>query len=131
MIIHSDEEMQDFGEKLARDCPRVIELTGDVGAGKTTLVKGLARGLGASEEVTSPSFVISKRYKIRKGELIHYDFYRLKEVGLMADEIAEAMLDPENVIVVEWGESVKDLLPDDRKKIEIRILNENEREIIA
>ncbi len=117
MIIDSDAKMQDFGEKMAANCPKVIELIGDVGAGKTTFVKGLARGLGATEEVTSPSFVLSKRYKIKNGELIHYDFYRLKEPGLMADEIFESQKNPHNIIVVEWGESVEDLLPKDRQKI--------------
>lgn len=130
MIIHSDEEMQDFGEKFAESAPKVIELIGDVGAGKTTFVKGLASGLGVKEEVTSPSFVLSKRYKIKDGELIHYDFYRLKEPGLMADEISEALENPHNIIVVEWGESIENLLPETRQKIEIKILDENSREII-
>ncbi|MBQ3318552.1 tRNA (adenosine(37)-N6)-threonylcarbamoyltransferase complex ATPase subunit type 1 TsaE [Candidatus Saccharibacteria bacterium] len=130
MIIRSDEEMQDFGEKFARSAPKVIELIGDVGAGKTTFVKGLALGLGVTEEVTSPSFVLSKRYKIKDGELIHYDFYRLKEPGLMADEISEALENPQNIIIVEWAESVENLLPKTRQKIEIKILDENSRELI-
>ena len=130
MIIRSDEEMQDFGEKFARSAPKVIELIGDVGAGKTTFVKGLALGLGVTEEVTSPSFVLSKRYKIKDGELIHYDFYRLKEPGLMADEISEALENPQNISIVEWAESVENLLPKTRQKIEIKILDENSRELI-
>ena len=83
-----------------------------------------------SEEVTSPSFVLSKRYKIKDGELIHYDFYRLKEPGLMADEISEALENPQNIIIVEWAESVENLLPKTRQKIEIKILDENSRELI-
>ena len=115
MIIKSEQEMMDFGRDYAKKIvkPAVIELVGDVGVGKTTFTKGLAEGLGVREEVTSPSFTISKVYKMADGgNLVHFDFYRLPEPGLMAEDLTENLNNPDNVVVVEWGESVVDLLPE-------------------
>lgn len=126
--------MLELGRKLGRSLkvPSVIELVGDVGAGKTTLVRGMAEGLGVKEVVTSPSFTISKRYEFVRadgvrGELIHYDFYRLGDAGIMANELAETLAEPDVVIVVEWGETVADLLPSERKKIVIQVAEDGGR----
>ena len=72
MNIASEAEMLEFGQKFAQTLllPAVIELVGDVGAGKTTFTRGLAKGLGVAEAVTSPSFTISKRYAFPDGELV-------------------------------------------------------------
>ena len=89
----------------------VVELIGDVGAGKTTFTRGLAEGLGITEPVTSPSFTISKSYPLQNGgNLIHYDFYRLSNPGLMAADLQENLTNPDNIIIVEWGESISSLL---------------------
>lgn len=137
MRVNSEAEMLKFGEDFARSLtfPAVIELVGDVGAGKTTFTRGLARGLGISEPVTSPSFTISKRYGFpiakssQSGELIHYDFYRLDDPGIMRDDLFDAMSFPNSVIVVEWGGGVADLLPDSKYRLEFSQLSENEREL--
>ncbi|MBR3139109.1 tRNA (adenosine(37)-N6)-threonylcarbamoyltransferase complex ATPase subunit type 1 TsaE [Candidatus Saccharibacteria bacterium] len=132
MIIKSEQEMMDFGRDYAKKIvkPAVIELVGDVGVGKTTFTKGLAEGLGVREEVTSPSFTISKVYKMADGgNLVHFDFYRLPEPGLMAEDLTENLNNPDNVVVVEWGESVVDLLPEKHNKVEIRY-NDEGREVI-
>jgi len=134
MKIENEQAMLELGRKLGRELkvPSVIELVGDVGAGKTTLVRGMAEGLGVKEVVTSPSFTISKRYGFEredgvKGELIHYDFYRLGDAGIMANELAETLVKPDGVIVVEWGETVADLLPNERKKIVIQMAKDGGR----
>lgn len=132
MNVKTEQEMldlgRDFAKKLTR--PAVIELVGDVGAGKTTFVRGLAEGLGVIEPVTSPSFMISKAYALPDGgKLVHYDFYRLKEPGLMVEDFAENLEDPNVVVVVEWGESVADLLPKDHIRIMINYTEEG-REVI-
>ena len=132
MIIKSEQEMMDFGRDYAKKIvkPAGIELVGDVGVGKTTFTKGLAEGLGVREEVTSPSFTISKVYKMADGgNLVHFDFYRLPEPGLMAEDLTENLNNPDNVVVVEWGESVVDLLPEKHNKVEIRY-NDEGREVI-
>lgn len=124
--------MLDFGENYAKSIlsmnniqqnlseAKAIELVGDVGAGKTTFVRGLAKGLGIKESVTSPSFTISKIYAMNNGgNLVHYDFYRLSDPGLMSNDLRENLSNPKNIVVIEWGESVKNLLPDNHTIIEI------------
>lgn len=135
----------------------VFELIGDVGTGKTTFTRGLAEGLGIKEPVTSPSFTISKRYAFplpqkrcknyntnthssdsaddsnniettpNAGQLVHYDFYRLDDPGIMRDELAEALAEPYSVIVVEWGGDVADLLPADKTRLEIALQEDGSR----
>ncbi len=108
----------------------VLELIGDVGAGKTTFVKGLAEGLKIDDDVQSPSFTINRNYAARDGlTLNHYDFYRLNDAGIMNMEIAESLSDPQNITVVEWGESVRDVLPDARIVVRINYLPDEGREI--
>ena len=128
--------MIECGKKLAEKCKTrlnfatVIELVGDVGAGKTTLTRGLAEGLGVKETVTSPSFTISKAYALPDGgRLIHYDFYRLNDPGLMVEDLQENLAEPKNVVVIEWGESVTDLLPEGHIKIEIIYNDDGTREV--
>jgi tRNA threonylcarbamoyladenosine biosynthesis protein TsaE len=119
--IRTAEEMMEFGEEFARSlrAPKMIELIGDVGAGKTTLVKGLAKGLGVGEEVTSPSFTINQQYFGEGVVLSHYDFYRLQSAGILRDEISE--IDERTIVVIEWAENVADVLPADRVKIVIAV----------
>ena len=112
-----------FGAKLKGG--EVIELIGDVGAGKTTFTKGLAKGLAINEVVQSPSYTISRVYDGRL-ELVHYDFYRLDDAGVMAIELAENLGDEDKVVVIEWAETVADILP--ANKIQVRISSPNETE---
>ncbi len=144
MRVNSEAEMLQFGSDFAGQLklPAIIELIGDVGAGKTTFTRGLASGLGISDPVTSPSFTISKRYAfplpsecckndntLRSGELIHYDFYRLDDPGIMRDELFDSISQPNSVIIVEWGGGVADLLPDSKYRLEISQLSDDEREL--
>ena len=131
MITHSEQEMLQFGKDFAKKSPKVIELVGDVGVGKTTFARGLAEGLDIKEPITSPSFTISKSYALKNGgRLIHYDFYRLPDPGLMVDDLAENLQNPKNIIVIEWGESISDILPENHAKIEIKYIDNDSREII-
>lgn len=120
--VESAAKMKDFGAKLGTilaggEC---IELVGDVGAGKTTLTKGIAIGLGVTDNVQSPSFTISQLYGGHDDlTLAHYDFYRLKEAGIMSDELAETASNPKIITVVEWGQVVSSVLPSDRLTINI------------
>lgn len=118
---------QAIGEILSGG--EVFELIGDVGSGKTAFTKGLARGLGVDDDVQSPSFTISRVYDGREGlKLMHYDFYRLPDPGIMAYDIAEAATDPRAIVVVEWGETVESVLPPDRTIVTLEYgTKENER----
>lgn len=121
--------MRLLGEKLASALAggECIELIGDVGAGKTTLVQGIGRGLGADDEVQSPSFTLSREYDCRDGlRLVHYDFYRLQEAGVLAYELAESLQDPETITVVEWAETIHAVLPEARIVVSIRSRQDGE-----
>jgi tRNA threonylcarbamoyladenosine biosynthesis protein TsaE len=125
MIVKNADEL---GE-LAWECGlklgggEVIELVGDVGVGKTTFVQGLARAIGVTGPVTSPSYTISNSYLGSDGlTLDHYDFYRLDNPGIMKTAIAESINNPQTVTVIEWGQAVAGVLPPGRRVIEIKYL---------
>ena len=102
----------------------IVTLSGELGAGKTTFVKGVARALGVEEQVTSPTFVILKIYdlyeqKFRK--LIHMDAYRLKgKQHLKVLGWDELVKDPGNLILVEWPEKIEEAIPQGAKRIALR-----------
>lgn len=130
--IESDTAMREFGEKLSSVLVggEIIELIGDVGAGKTTLVKGLARGLGVDDDIQSPTFTISRVYETKtKGQLVHYDFYRLNDPGILSMEISEALADSGSIVVIEWGGIVEGVLPQEKISISIVAPTEFTREI--
>lgn len=106
----------------------VIELVSDLGGGKTTFVRGLARGAGSSDKVASPTFTISKMYDCPGFQIHHFDFYRLPSAGLMANELDDVLGDPHIVTVIEWADAVKHVLPADRLHIKIRQLPNGDRE---
>lgn len=108
----------------------VIELSSDLGGGKTTFVQGLAAGLGYEGEVTSPTFTLSQVYKLPFGrELHHYDLYRLGQGGVVGDELAEDMTDPQVITVIEWAGIVGDELPADRLRVTFEVVGENGRRL--
>ena len=128
MKVKSEQEMINLGKNLDLKS-NVIELIGDVGTGKTTLVKGLAKNLGIKENITSPSFTISKAYAGKSKNLVHYDFYRLNDPGIMAEDLAENINNPNNIVVIEWSDTVKNLLPKNRTIINIKYNDDNTREV--
>jgi tRNA threonylcarbamoyladenosine biosynthesis protein TsaE len=97
----------------------VVSLTGDLGAGKTTFVQGAARGLGVTEQVSSPTFVLVREYR---GDVpvCHIDVYRLDRLQEVIDLGFEDLLDPGSVIFVEWGDAIEPLLPDEHLRVELR-----------
>lgn len=130
--IHSEAEMKQLGQKIGRlfKGGEVLELVGDVGAGKTTLTKGIAAGMGVDEDVQSPSFTISRTYDTPQGlQLSHYDFYRLTDPGIMTADIYESLHDKKTVTIIEWAEIVGGVLPADRLSITIISPSETDREV--
>jgi len=126
----SETAMKALGKKLGTLLKggEIIELIGDVGAGKTTLVKGVARGLAIDEDIQSPSFTISRIYNARDElTLAHYDFYRLHDAGIMADELHETLHDPKTITIVEWADIVSGVLPKSRIAIHITSPSEESR----
>ena len=128
----SENETKALGERLGRllHGGETIELVGDVGAGKTTFTKGLARGLDIDEAIQSPSFTISRVYDARDGlVLAHYDFYRLHDAGIMNDELRETLHDPETVTVIEWAGIVEGVLPEQRIRLQFEATSEEGRKV--
>lgn len=130
--IHSETDMNALGKKLGALLTggEIIELIGDVGAGKTTLTKGIAAGLAIDEDIQSPSFTISRVYSGRDDlTLAHYDFYRLHDAGIMAEELHETIRDPQIITVIEWADIVTGMLPDDRLTIYLQPISETSRHV--
>lgn len=135
LTIENEAAVIDFAENLMREIlqskdalPCAIELVGDVGAGKTTFTKGLARGLEITEEITSPTFTISKVYENSRGQkLVHYDFYRLENPGIMVEDLFENLQDPHTVTVIEWADTVSEILPANHLRLEILINDDGSR----
>lgn len=107
----------------------VIELISDLGGGKTTFVRGLVRGTGSPDHVSSPTFTVNKIYNAPEFNICHFDFYRLDEAGLMKYEIQEALDDPDTVVIVEWGEIIRHVLPQRRLILQIVQTSEKTRNL--
>jgi tRNA threonylcarbamoyladenosine biosynthesis protein TsaE len=129
IISHSPKETMDFAIKLAEKLQRkdVITLEGDLGAGKTTFTKGLAKGLGIERNVNSPTFTIIKEYKGRL-PLYHMDVYRLEDT--FEDLGFDEYFDGDGVTVVEWAHLIQEQLPPELLKIHIYHHGESERKIV-
>jgi tRNA threonylcarbamoyladenosine biosynthesis protein TsaE len=130
--VNSERETKALATRIGNSLKggEVFELVGDVGAGKTTFVKGLALGLGIHDDVQSPSFTISRVYDARDNlQLVHYDFYRLSEPGIMANEVAEMIQDTQTVTVIEWSGIVENILPSNRHTITFESPSENVRRL--
>ena len=113
-ITHSPEETEKIGAALGRVVPAgtVIAYCGDLGAGKTAFTRGLARGLGCTEQVTSPTYTIVNEYLSGRAPLFHFDMYRLRSADDLWDIGWEDYLDRNGVCAVEWSENVREALED-------------------
>ena len=113
-ITHSPEETEAVGAALGRLIPAgtVIAYCGDLGAGKTAFTRGLARGLGCAEQVTSPTYTIVNEYLSGRAPLFHFDMYRLGSADDLWDIGWEDYLDRNGICAVEWSENVREALED-------------------
>ena len=125
-ISHSTEETIAIGEELGRTLVPgdVLILTGDLGAGKTQLTKGIARALGVADDVTSPTFTIQMVYPGRDMDLNHFDLYRLERADQLEDTGIFDVLGADGVCVIEWGEQFADELGDERIDVVLRRLDD-------
>jgi tRNA threonylcarbamoyladenosine biosynthesis protein TsaE len=133
-ISHSPAETGALGERWGRAARHglVIGLSGDLGAGKTQLVKGIARGLGIPARVHSPTFTLVNEYGGGRLRLFHLDLYRLETRGQIVSAGLEEFLQPDGVAVIEWAERIADcgLRIADWKNVKIEVIGEMERRII-
>lgn len=129
MITKTAQETRNYGKKLAEKIKNggVVCLYGDLGAGKTTLVQGIAKGLGIKQKITSPTFVIMRQYS----NLYHLDLYRLnsfEEIKILGVE--EIWQNKNNILVIEWPEKIEKILPKNRLVIYLKLLENNTHEIM-
>jgi tRNA threonylcarbamoyladenosine biosynthesis protein TsaE len=127
----SEEETVELGRRIAKELPKkaCVLLIGNLGAGKTTLAKGIIDGLGFAqpEEVASPTYTLIHEYG--DGRAFHIDLYRLDEPRQVATLGLDEIFDREAVVVIEWGERFLELMPAERVEIRLRPVGENQREI--
>ncbi|HUE00285.1 MAG TPA: tRNA (adenosine(37)-N6)-threonylcarbamoyltransferase complex ATPase subunit type 1 TsaE [Bryobacteraceae bacterium] len=128
----SEEETIALGERLAQALPphATVLLIGNLGAGKTTLTKGIVHGLGAAppEEVSSPTFTLIHEYGTPPA-VYHVDLYRLESARDAATLGLDELFDSPAMVIIEWGERFPELMPGDRVEIRLRALDGDEREI--
>lgn len=142
-ITKSAEETQKLGETFAKRLIKkrtgktavILALEGDLGGGKTTFAQGMARGLGLKNSITSPSFVLIKKYQLKSKNckienLYHIDCYRLtKPWQLQELDFEEIINDPKSLVIIEWAERIEEILSKNEIKIKFEWLDENERKI--
>ena len=132
-ISHSPAETESLGEEWGRAAQRglVIALSGDLGAGKTQLVKGLARGLGIAARVHSPTFTLVNEYGGGRLRLFHLDLYRLETPAQILSAGLEDYLQPDGVTVIEWAERLTngEWQMANVRRVNIEVLGETERRI--
>jgi tRNA threonylcarbamoyladenosine biosynthesis protein TsaE len=127
----SDEETIELGRMIARSLPKkaCVLLIGNLGAGKTTLAKGIVDGLGFAEpeEVVSPTFTLIHEYG--DGQVYHIDLYRLDKAEQVATLGLDDIFDRDAVVLVEWGERFPELMPKARVEIRLSAVGDDERQI--
>ena len=129
IITQSAKQTQKLGEKIGRDVvgPKILCLYGDLGSGKTTFLQGLAKGLGIKKRITSPTFVFMKQYGF---SFYHVDVYRLEMIKEAKDlGLEEIFKDSKAVVVIEWAERIKEILPEKRVDIYFDYVSKNQRKI--
>lgn len=134
IITKSAEETLNLGKNIGSSLKggEILALVGELGAGKTTFIQGLAKGLGIKNKIVSPTFILMRSYK-EKFNFYHLDLYRLE--NNVENEVRELGLfdiwkRKENIIAIEWSEKIENLLSDDTIFITFKNTDENERKII-
>ncbi len=119
---HSYEETFDIGYKIGREAEpgSIYTLIGDLGVGKTVLCKGIAKGIGIEENVSSPTFTIVQQYDEGRLPFFHFDVYRIEDPEEMFEVGLDEYLFSDGVSVIEWADMIKDLIPDNHTRIEIK-----------
>ncbi|MEO8885598.1 MAG: tRNA (adenosine(37)-N6)-threonylcarbamoyltransferase complex ATPase subunit type 1 TsaE [Mucilaginibacter sp.] len=111
------------------DTSRIFLFYGDMGAGKTTLIKSLCDVLGSNDNITSPTFAIVNEYEGRDSKIYHFDFYRLKNQNEALDIGCDEYFYSGNYCFIEWPEKIPGILPDNYVKVAIKVMENNLRQI--
>lgn len=131
MRTHSAGETRQLGERLAAQLKAgdTLLLRGELGCGKSELTRGLARGLGVTETVASPSFTILNVYESGRLPLYHFDWYRLESAEELYELGMDEYLGGDGIAAVEWPEQCEDAVPEKALEIRFRYVDENTRDL--
>lgn len=134
-LVQNKKQTENLAKMLAREILKhknnkkealVFGFVGNLGAGKTTFIQSFAKGLGIRSRLTSPTFVLMKKYN----NLYHIDCYRIKDYkDILALDFAEMVSNSKNIVVIEWAEKIKKILPKDAVWIKFKILSKDRRKI--
>jgi len=131
-FLKNEIQTKKLAKLLAQECFKkrnqslIFALQGKLGAGKTTFIQSLAKGLGIKNKITSPTFVLMKKYNC----LYHIDCYRINSYkDILELDFQEIISNPRNIIAIEWAEKIKKILPKNTIWLKFKILSEKEREI--
>lgn len=130
LITNSREETIQLGKKLAKAVSpgRPVALIGKLGAGKTTFVKGLAKGLQIESQIVSPTFLLIKEYTSGRLPLYHIDAYRISDPQELSEVgVEDYLLNTEGITVIEWAEKVREMLPPNCIEVKIEIMGKERR----
>jgi tRNA threonylcarbamoyladenosine biosynthesis protein TsaE len=136
IITNSSEETKRIGflmgkKILEKEKKVFLSLSGDLGGGKTTFTQGFAEGVGVEEDITSPTFLVFKKYKTKNNRrLYHFDAYRIEDKDLSVLGFQEIIDNEKNIVVVEWGENIKKSLPEKTVEIYFEFKDKNTRKLI-
>ncbi len=140
IISNSASQTEKIGEELAIEALKerrkkslIIGLKGDLGGGKTTFMKGFARGLGIRDKILSPTFVIFRKYNIKNSffdKFYHFDCYRIESGrDILELRLREIFSDSKSIIAIEWSERLSDILPEDILTVDFEVIGEKKRKI--
>lgn len=133
ILTKSAKETQSYAKELAKNYTNggVIALSGELGAGKTTFAQGFAQGLGISDKIISPTFLIIKQYPLpdKSSYFYHIDLYRLENIDLKTSGLEEILSDSSAVVLIEWADKIKENLPENVKKINLNKISQGIHEL--
>ena len=138
VFTHSPQETQELGQKIANSLKSNLTcLYGELGSGKTTFVQGFAKGLGIKDRILSPTFIMVREYKIPQTSNLrlqtnfyHVDLYRAKnEKDAKTIGLSELWQDPKNLVIIEWADRIKKILPKNRTDIYFKYIGKTKRKI--
>ncbi len=140
-LTYSSKQTQKLGKLLAEEIAKtekktgafVLGLKGDLGGGKTTFLQGFAKGLGIKEKITSPTFVLMKKFRIPNTKFqnfYHFDCYRIgKPKEILEMGFREIISNPQNIVALEWADKIKSILPKNVIRISFDFINQSVRKI--
>ncbi|WP_405292952.1 tRNA (adenosine(37)-N6)-threonylcarbamoyltransferase complex ATPase subunit type 1 TsaE [Algibacter sp. Ld11] len=131
-INYTIDEVEQVAKQLINSTTtRTLLFYGDMGVGKTTLIKAIVKALGSTDDVSSPTFSIVNEYELNEEKIFHFDLYRINDLEEAYNFGIEDYLDSDNWIIIEWPDIIEPILSGNENIIKLSIQSENQRQLIA